>query len=243
VIHDRLIGGRAVNRALSVGALAACAAAIWWLLQGAGTQRTAAQPSGESGGIPSTLVSTRPRLPDGTPNLQGYWDALEYTDGAPRQAPFALDLQASEKTAWREAHRTLVVDPPTGKIPYQEWAVKKRYELVSPEFIEYIGGVDPHVKCFRNAPPRQIYAPGGVQILQSPGQVVIVHEWDANYRVVPTDGRPHIGKASRCTSATRAGDGMTTPWSSRPGTSTEMRGSVRTATSRALIWSWSSASR
>ena len=175
--------------------IGAAAVAAWFAYARAGTQSASPRPAAHAGSGPAAADWKPPRTPDGRPDLQGYWDALEYVDGRRRTSPFALDVQAHVKNAWWNEHPSLVVDPADGGIPYQEWAAKKRRQLVSTDFIEYIGGVDPHVKCFRNAPPRQIYAPGGVQILQSAGQVVIVHEWDANYRVVPTDGRPHIGKS------------------------------------------------
>jgi hypothetical protein len=35
---------------------------------------------------------------------------------------------------------------------------------------------------------------GGFQILQPPGQVVLVHDYSHTYRVIPLDSRPHLGK-------------------------------------------------
>ena len=35
---------------------------------------------------------------------------------------------------------------------------------------------------------------GDLQIRQTPGHVVILYEWVHAYRVIPTDGRPHVGE-------------------------------------------------
>ena len=89
----------------------------------------------------------------------------------------------------------MIIDPPNGKVPYQAWALAKKYEYVplGPGRV-YKGGIDPHVRCFRNAPPRSTYAPSGFQILQVPGSVVTLGEYSHDFRVIPTTGAPHIGK-------------------------------------------------
>ena len=175
--------------------------ALWVTVVGLGAQASRgastsslAPPPAIAYPQPRTSGFKPPRTADGRPDLQGYWSISEYVDGSRVTSPIALDIQAHEENAWVRKHQSVVVDPKDGKVPYQEWALKKKSELVRSEFIEYIGGVDPHVKCYRNAPPRQIYAPGGVQILQEKDRVLIINEWDGNARIVPTDGRAHIGK-------------------------------------------------
>jgi hypothetical protein len=88
----------------------------------------------------------------------------------------------------------MVIDPPDGRVPYQPWALAKKYEYVPlGPGRPYKGGFDPHLRCFRNAPPRITYAPNGFQILQSPGVIVQLGEYSHNFRVIPTNGTPHIG--------------------------------------------------
>ena len=53
--------------------------------------------------------------------------------------------------------------------------------------------VEPNAACFPSGAPRSIYTPGGFQIRQSPGYVVMLLDRAHNYRIVPTDGRPHLG--------------------------------------------------
>src|SRR5882672_6889032 len=42
--------------------------------------------------------------------------------------------------------------------------------------------------------PRQMYGERGYNILQSPGLFAVVSEWAHFFRVIPTDGSPHIGQ-------------------------------------------------
>ena len=139
---------------------------------------------------------TPPRTPDGKPDFQGYWRFSEYPDGTPGTDGAALDIQEARPTSDIDRFRapSMVIDPPDGKIPYTPSALAKKNEYVLPGHV-YAGAVDPHVRCWRNGPPRSVYAPNGLEILQSPGQVVILGEYSHNYRVIPTNGHPHVGKS------------------------------------------------
>jgi hypothetical protein len=53
--------------------------------------------------------------------------------------------------------------------------------------------VEPNAACFPSGSPRSIYTPGGFQLRQSPGYVVFLFDGAHNYRIVSTDGRPHVG--------------------------------------------------
>ena len=46
--------------------------------------------------------------------------------------------------------------------------------------------------CFLGGIPHQMYTPFGMRILQPPGSVVMTWEFMHAYRVIPTDGRPHL---------------------------------------------------
>ena len=71
------------------------------------------------------------------------------------------------------------------------------------------------------------------QILQTPGFVVITYEIIHEARVIPLDGRPHVGAAIACTWAMRAAAGRATRSSSRRPTS-QRRGLSRRRTRRTL---------
>lgn len=82
----------------------------------------------------------------------------------------------------------MIVDPADGKIPYQPWAlahVKENREKY----------VEPNTACFLSGVPRVFYTPTRFEILQSPGYVVVLVERAHTYRIIPTDGRPHVGSS------------------------------------------------
>ena len=93
---------------------------------------------------------------------------------------------------------SLIVDPPDGRIPPITEAAKKRYAAIDQARERpALGPEDRSVgeRCilgFNSGPPM---IPGGynmyVQIVQSPGYVVIMNEMVHSARIVPLDGRPH----------------------------------------------------
>ena len=86
----------------------------------------------------------------------------------------------------------MIVDPPDGKVPFQPWAAEQRNEImVRQDELEHL---DPRVKCLPSALPRA-HLPVGYntyQILQLPGYVVMLYEWNHLYRYIPLDGSPHV---------------------------------------------------
>ena len=114
-----------------------------------------------------------------------------------------------------ETNRTsLVVDPPDGKIPPLTSAAQEKQAAIA-EARRGVGGHQPtpggwlddlgtnglQVRCilgFNSGPPM---TPGGynnnVQLIQTSEQVVILNEMNHNARVVPLDGRPHLGSDLR----------------------------------------------
>jgi hypothetical protein len=84
----------------------------------------------------------------------------------------------------------VIVDPPDGRVPYQPWAAALRRT-------NYSTYVNPMVFCLPIGSPKIAYSPGVNQIVQTPGSVVFLADFAHLYRVVPTDGRPHIGPGIR----------------------------------------------
>ena len=93
---------------------------------------------------------------------------------------------------------SLIVDPPTGMIPLTDEA-RRRVAAMRQLSDSGLGDsysdrplADRCLQGFNSGPPM---TPGAynnnVQILQSPGMVVIVNEMVHNARIIPTDGRPH----------------------------------------------------
>ena len=125
------------------------------------------------------------RLPDGKPDMQGYWETRNFFT--------AFDLETHEKAEFGvPAGRGVIVDPPDGKIPYQPWAAAKKKDLVEHHMFS-----DPQAHCYLSGVPRQMYTPFGFQILQPPGSMVLLYEAFHSYRIIPLDPRQHIANAIR----------------------------------------------
>jgi hypothetical protein len=71
-------------------------------------------------------------------------------------------------------------------ISFQPWAEKKHTELVARQRVD-----DPTSRCLSAGVIRltsTAFFP--LQFVQTPGQLVVLYEWDHFFRVIPTDGRP-----------------------------------------------------
>ena len=102
-----------------------------------------------------------------------------------------MQSRGPERLGLREP---LIVDPQDGRIPYQPWAAAKRREhLVNMETPTKLEHIEPEDRCLLLGAPRSNYR-GDLQIRQAPGHVVILYEWVHAYRVISTDGRPHVGE-------------------------------------------------
>ena len=138
-----------------------------------------------------------PRTPDGRPDLQGYWD------GGPANASHSIEDGCCDPIHARMQSRgperlglpfQLIVDPPDGRIPYRAWAAAKREELLFVmETPTELAHIDPEDRCLLNGVPRSNYR-GDIEIRQNGAHAVFLYEWAHAYRVVPLDGRPHIGR-------------------------------------------------
>jgi hypothetical protein len=119
------------------------------------------------------------RTADGKPDLSGFYQ----NDGGGAN----YGLEKHERDFLTPAGRGVVVDPPDGKLPYQEWARAERIDREKP----HRGYDDPTAHCFVAGVPRSHYVPSPMQILQPPGYVVILFE-RMSWRQIPLDGRRHL---------------------------------------------------
>lgn len=159
-----------------------------------GSGPTPMQPYGESGGCseePAVLhrcalekakTFTPPRTPDGAPDLQGYWVRIGARD--------ADNIEEHPEGFDGPGGRSLIIDPPDGRIPYQPWARAK----VETHWATYW---NPGQQCMPDTPPRQAYTAGTFQVVQTADRVVIIGEQYGTYRVIPTGSRPHVGRNIR----------------------------------------------
>ena len=154
----------------------------------------AAGAAPRSGQAPAAGRWTPPRLPDGQPDMQGIWiaDAV----GAAHSVEDGRETE-SDIIQGRVGERNPIgiVDPADGRIPYLPAPAARRRELLegifTPTKMEHI---DTHVRNLLDGVPRNIYVPGGVQIGQVPGLIVMLYESNHAYRAIPMDGRPHVGE-------------------------------------------------
>ena len=160
---------------------------------------------------------TPPRTLDGQPDLQGYYAHVGMGTGDDEK-PVTLcppdpsgQARGCYERLWHEAEldhirptairlRTGVIDPPDGRVPLQPWAAafKKAYKdnQADPRTLMH---VDTHARCLQSGVPRTNWAVShaGYQFLQFPGFVVIYTEYNQQNRIIPLDGRPHVGPGIR----------------------------------------------
>ena len=165
------------THALLVGVLLAATATVSLAPLPIAAQRGGGQRRG--GGQPTPAPPPIRRMPDGKPDLTGWWQA----DAGGSN----YGLENKPANGLIPPSRGVVVDPPDGKLPYQPWARAERNERELP----HRGYDDPTAHCFVAGVPRAMYTPSPLQIIQPEGYVVMLFE-RMNWRQVPLDGRAHI---------------------------------------------------
>jgi len=158
-----------------------------------------ATAQGRRGGGPSAPAPPLTRTSDGQPDVQGHWGSDAYTQdletGLPDQETNTIQGRGAVDPSQAISR---IVDPPDGKIPYQAWALDKRLRIptfrrgdLSRGDPKTIRDIRPQTFCLIGLPRLNWY--GDFQILQTPGNVVMVWEWSHAFRVIPLDpGRPHL---------------------------------------------------
>jgi hypothetical protein len=127
------------------------------------------------------------RLPNGKPDISGYWNA----GGG---GLFSIEATDARKQIGVGAGKGIITDPADGKIPYQPWAREKEVDLSENHTIE-----ESDAHCYTSGIPHMVEAQSSFQILQPEGpagNVIMIWEYMHNYRIIPTDGRPHTLPAS-----------------------------------------------
>lgn len=133
-----------------------------------------------------------PRLPDGQPDISGFWsntignhgnleDPQGGVIGEPRRRPLGPR---------QERAPSRVSDPADGKFPFQPWAKEKveqfRIGFHNPT---YPGHVEPNARCAPGGVPKSFYW-HGYDIQQYPGYVLFV--FDNGSRIIHLDNKPHL---------------------------------------------------
>ena len=118
-----------------------------------------------------------PRTRDGMPDFQGTWGRIVIRN--------MENVEEHPETIDGSGGRSAIVDPVDGRIPYQPWAAARR----DANFAKYI---DAAQFCLPHGSPRFAYG-GNKVVVQSPGYVFMLNDFADTYRIIPTDGRPHLG--------------------------------------------------
>jgi hypothetical protein len=119
-------------------------------------------------GQAASKSSTIRRLPDGKPDLTGYYNAETFGANV-------LGLGG------------VLIDPADKKLPYQEWSEAEKNDRGMP----HRGYDDPTAHCFPAGVPRALYVPSPYQILQPPGYFLMLFE-RMSWRIVPIDNGAHL---------------------------------------------------
>jgi len=107
-----------------------------------------------------------PRTPDGRPDLAGFWSQPRQPDA---KGGGATVFTASRMAPFKPGGEALFYEPRTGDPRHDE----------------------PRAFCMPSGFPSGFFGPYPVQIVQSPGWLVMVTEFQRITRMIPLDGRSH----------------------------------------------------
>jgi hypothetical protein len=130
-------------------------------------------PAAGQAGAPAAAY-TPPRTPDGQPDLQGIWQALNTA---------AWDIQDHAARLGVPAGKGVVEG---NEIPYQPWALEKKRQNAANR-----ATLDPETRCYLPGVPRVTYMPHPFQIVQQADKVTILYEYIHTIRYIYMNGNPH----------------------------------------------------
>jgi hypothetical protein len=116
-----------------------------------------------------------PRMPDGKPNLNGIWQALNTANWDLREHASRAGLVVAMGAIGAEPGGPGVVEG--GEIPYLPAALKQKKAN-----FEHRLQADPEVKCFLPGVPRANYMPYPFQIFHSDKAIFFAYEYDGAVR-------------------------------------------------------------
>jgi hypothetical protein len=138
-------------------------------------------PTPSAGQAPGKYAG--PRTPDGKPNLNGIWQALN-------TANWDLEAHNARPSPHPGMLGAILAAPPGAgvvegnEIPYQPWALAKKKENAANWLT-----LDPEVKCYMPGIPRATYMPHPFQIIQTPTTFLFAYQYATSNRVVPIGPR------------------------------------------------------
>ena len=147
-------------------------------------QEVAALETAAAAAVERLLQRPRERAPAG--------GCVDYrADGSPG---YYNNFWLDDGSAWDPSRRTaLIVDPPHGRIPYTTTARDGERPYGTGPWDSHLD-LDTGERCFGDGLPQIWFGENpNHQILQTPADVVILHEMFQQRRIIPIDGRPQTG--------------------------------------------------
>lgn len=169
-----------------------------------GSQLLASPQSDRSSAAKTWTVG---RTPDGQPDLQGMWTNYDQTpferltaeEMAPRGPAVSTQDWLVQDSPTSPLRASMVVDPPSGRIPLKQEAIAKRDAALA-QASDSLERYGPWERCITRGVPGSMW-PGaynnGHQIIQTKGYVVLHSEMIHEARMIPLDGRPPLGPRAR----------------------------------------------
>jgi len=119
-----------------------------------------------------------PRQADGHPDLQGVWRNSAIVA--------AFNVEGQEAFYNEPGGKSVIVDPPDGKLPYLPEALK----LANDNHVHRER--DPTGHCHTHGVPRLLVPPFPIEIVEDANNVVLLSETEHSLRIIPLDGSPHL---------------------------------------------------
>ncbi len=124
-----------------------------------------------------------PRTPDGKPNLNGIWQALNTANWDLQEHAAGPGLVVALGAVGAVPAGLGVVEG--GEIPYLPAAAAKKKENFANRLT-----ADPEIKCYLPGVPRATYMPYPFQIVQTPQAILIAYEYAGAMRTIYMDKAP-----------------------------------------------------
>ena len=126
----------------------------------------------------ANLNAPTPLTADGHPDFSGIWGPSVESEACPPGRPCVeqMPLPVAARNVGASLKDGLPYQPATLEL------MKKRVLDSSKD--------DPHARCTPPNFPRAWALPQFKRIVQTPGLIVVLHEFQASYRQIHTDGRP-----------------------------------------------------
>lgn len=132
--------------------------------------------------LEAAQTAAPPRTAEGRPDFSGYWLRRAWAFESLEAHPVTLDDFGGPSA---------VVDPADGLVPMQAWAVEQT-RTNAERYLHH------NAACILAGPAGTMYMTSRFQFIQDENHLVMVGEQLTThpYRIIPLDGRPHIGDIS-----------------------------------------------